>query len=83
MKILAYLVFGVDQVLYKTFGVVTPIRRAYWRRKAKELQKALDYQHILVAKRNACDDTAHTGKYYVENYGMIDSISILNHLGDI
>lgn len=83
MKILGYLVFGLDKVLYNVFGVVTTIRRAYWRRRAKEIQKALDYQHILVAKRNACHDTAHTGRYYVEKYGMIDSIRELNHLSEI
>lgn len=83
MKILAYLVFGLDKVLYNVFGVVTPIRRAYWRRRAKEIQKALDYQHTFVSERNACRDIAHTGKYYVENYGMIDSIRELNHLGEI
>ena len=81
MKILAYLVFGLDKVLYNVFGVVTPIRRAYWRRRAKELQRALDYQHTFVSERNACDDTAHTGRYYVEKYGMIDSIRELNRLG--
>lgn len=83
MKLLAYIVFGLDKVLYNVFGVVTPIRQAYLRRRAKAIQKALDYQHILVAKRNACDDTAHTGRYYVENYQMIDSIRELNHLGEI
>lgn len=83
MKILSYLVFGLDKVLYNVFGVVTPIRRAYWRRKAKELQRALDYQHIFVFKHNACRDIAHTGRYYVENYGMIDSIRELNHPGEI
>lgn len=83
MKILAYLVFGLDKVLYNVFGVVTPIRRAYWRRKAKEIQKALDYQHTFVSERNACRDIAHTSKYYVENYGMIDSIRELNHPGEI
>ena len=81
MKILAYLLFGFDTILYKVFGVVTPIRRAYWRRKAKKLQKALDYQHIFVSERNACRDTAHTGKYYVENYRMTDSIREINHIG--
>ena len=81
MKILAYLVFGLDKVLYNVFGVVTPIRRAYWRRRAKEIQKALDYQHTFVSERNACRDIAHTGRYYVENYGMIDFIRALNHLG--
>ena len=83
MKILAYLVFGLDKVLYNVFGVVTPIRRTYWRRRAKELQKALDYQHTFVSERNACHDIAHTGKYYVENYRMIDSMDILKHIGDI
>ena len=83
MKILAYLLFGFDTILYKVFGVVTPIRRAYWRYKAKKLQKALDYQRIFVSERNACRDTAHTGKYYVENYRMIDSMDILNHIDDI
>ena len=83
MKIIAYIVFGLDKVIYNVFGVVTPIRRAYWSRKAKEIQKALDYQHTFVSERNACYDTAHTGKYYVEKYGMIDSIYELNRLGEI
>ena len=81
MKILVYLLFGFDTILYKVFGVVTPIRRAYWRYKAKKLQKALDYQRIFVSERNACRDTAHTGKYYVENYRMIDSIRKINNIG--
>ena len=81
MKILAYLIFGLDKVLYNVFGIITLIRRAYWRRRAKEIQNALDYQHTFVSERNACRDTAHTGKYYVENYRMIDSIHELNHLG--
>lgn len=83
MKILAYLVFGLDKVLYKAFGIVTPIRRAYWRRKAKELQKALDCQHTFVSECNAYHDIAHTGRYYVEKHGMIDSIRELNRLGEI
>ena len=78
MKILGYLVFGLDKVLYKAFGIVTPIRRAYWRRRAKEIQKALDYQRIFVSERNACRDVDHTGKYYVKNYRMIDSVDIIN-----
>lgn len=83
MKILAYLVFGLDKVLYNVFGVVTPIRRAYLRRRAKEIQNALDYQHTFVSECNAYHDIGHTGKYYVENYRMIDSIYELNHLGEI
>lgn len=83
MKILAYLVFGLDKVLYNVFGVVTPIRRAYWRRKAKELQKALDYQHNKVAKYNSYAADKMTGRFYVEKYDMIDSIRELNRLGKI
>ena len=45
MKILAYIVFGLDTVLYKVFGVVTPIRRAYWRRRAKSIQRQLNIEH--------------------------------------
>lgn len=81
MKILAYIVFGLDKVIYNVFGVVTPIRRAYWRRRAKEIQKALDYQHNEVAKYNSRATTKMTGRYYVEQCGMIDSIRKLNHLG--
>ena len=83
MKILAHLVFELDKVLYNAFGVVTPIRRTYWRRKAKELQRALDYQHDKVAKYNSYAATKMTGRYYVEKYGMIDSIHELNHLDEI
>lgn len=83
MKILAYLVFGLDKVLYNAFGVVTPIRRIYWHRKAKELQKALDYQHNKVAEYNSYAATKMTGRYYVENYGIIDSIHELKYFGEI
>lgn len=83
MKILAYLVFGLDKVLYNVFGVVTPIRRAYWRRRAKEIQKALDYQHNKVAKYNSYATTKMTGRYYAEKCGMIDSISELNYISEI
>ena len=83
MKILAYLIFGVDQILYKVFGIITPIRRTYWRRRAKELQKALDYQHNKVAEYNNYAADKMTGRFYVEKYGMIDSIHELNHLGEI
>ena len=82
MKILAYLVFGLDKAIYKAFGVVSPIRRAYWRRKAKELQKALDYQHNYVAKHNAYAANPISGYWYVQ-HGMIDSVKELNHLGEI
>lgn len=82
MKILAYFIFRVDQVLYKAFGIVTPIRRAFWRCRAKELQKALDYQHNYVAKHNAYAANPISGYWYVQ-HGMIDSIKELHNLGEI
>lgn len=45
MKILAYLVFGLDKVLYKAFGIVSPMRRAYWCRRAKSIQRQLNIEH--------------------------------------
>lgn len=45
MKLLAYIVFGLDKVLYKTLGIVTPIRRVYWRRRAKAIQRMLNAEH--------------------------------------
>lgn len=83
MKILAYIIFGLDKILYDILGVVTPIRRAYWRRKAKELQKALDYQHKTVDKFNKYAADKMTGRYYVENYGVLDNVTRINHINEL
>lgn len=37
----------VDKFLYKYIGIVTPIRRTYWRRTAKKLQRQLDREHSI------------------------------------
>lgn len=81
MKILVYLVSRLDNAIYKTIGWASPIRRAVWARRSKELQRALNYQHTFVSEHNACRDIAHTGKYCVEKCGMIDSVYIINHPG--
>ena len=41
----AKIVAKIDKFLYKYIGIVTPIRRAYWRRQARGIQVELDYQH--------------------------------------
>lgn len=82
MKLIAYLVFGIDQIIYKTFGVVSPIRKAVWRRQAKQIQYALDYQHNYVAKHNTYAANPISGYWYVQ-HGMIDSVKELNHLDEI
>ncbi len=37
----------IDNFIYKVIGIVTPLRRAFWRRTAKKIQKELDYQHSI------------------------------------
>lgn len=82
MKLIAYIIFGVDKLIYNTLGVVTPVRRAVWARRAKELQRALDYQHNYVAKHNAYAANPVSGYWYVQ-HGMIDNVKELKHLDEI
>lgn len=42
---LSKIVVKIDNVLYRTFGIVTPIRKAFWRRQAKGIQLGLHYEH--------------------------------------
>ena len=47
MKIIAYIIYGVSQTLYKLFGVNTSSRKAWLAHKANEIQDALDNQHVV------------------------------------
>ena len=47
MKIIAYIIYGVSQALYKLFGYNTPSRKTWLTRKANEIQVALDRQHVV------------------------------------
>ena len=80
MKVIAYIIFGLDKAIYDIFGVVTPIRRAYWARRAKELQRALDYQHKVVDDYNSYAADKMTGRFYVEHYQMLDSVNAIKNL---
>lgn len=42
---LAWPVVMADNLLYKAFGLVSPMRRELWRRRGERLQDALDAQH--------------------------------------
>lgn len=37
----------IDKFLYKYIGIVTPIRRTYWRRESRKLQRQLDREHSI------------------------------------
>lgn len=47
MKIIAYIIYGVSQALYKLFGVNTPSRKAWLAYKARKIQEQLDYEHHI------------------------------------
>ena len=47
MKIIAYIIYGVSQALYKLFGVNTPLRKAWLAYKARKIQEQLDYEHHI------------------------------------
>lgn len=43
----AKFVAKIDKFLYKYIGIVTPIRRTYWRRTAKKIQRELEREHYI------------------------------------
>ena len=62
MKIIAYIIYGVSQALYKLFGYNTPSRKAWLARKANEIQIALDNQHCIKDVVNAKTNGNYTTK---------------------
>jgi len=62
MKIVAYAVYGVSQVLYKLFGVNTPVRKAWIEQENHRLQMALDRQHYIKDSVNARINGVYTTK---------------------
>ena len=62
MKIIAYIIYGVSQTLYKLFGVNTPSRKAWLAHKANEIQIALDRQHYIKDTVNTRTNRNYTTK---------------------
>jgi hypothetical protein len=44
---IAKIVAKVDNLIYKSFKIVTPLRRAFWRQSSIKIQKELAYQHSI------------------------------------
>ena len=59
---IAQVIFKVDTVLYKTFGIVSPLRRNAWDRRGKRLQQDLDREHSRRDHLNALHGTSYTTK---------------------
>lgn len=68
-KLIAVVIFKVDDVLYKTFGLVSPFRRHSWALRAKKLQEDLDREH---AKRDRLND------FYGTNYTTKQALELPN-----
>ncbi len=66
-ELIAVAIFKIDNVLYKTFGFVSPFRRDAWTRQSKRLQKALDSEHSLRDHLNAIYGTSYTTKQALES----------------
>lgn len=43
----ATIIAKIDKFLYKYIGIVTPLRRAFWRRTSRSIQRELDRQHSI------------------------------------
>ena len=43
----AKVIAKVDNFIYKCIGIVTPLRRAFWRRTSRSIQRELDRQHSI------------------------------------
>ena len=61
-KLIAVVIFRIDNMLYKTFGLVSPFRRNSWARRAKKLQQDLDREHSMRDHLNALNGTSYTTK---------------------
>ena len=61
-------IFAIDTFLYNTIGIVTPFRRAYWRRSANKIQRSLDREHSKRDYINATHCSNYTTKKAIEAY---------------
>lgn len=61
-KLIAVVVLKVDNVLYKTFGLVSPFRKRSWALSGKRLQEDLDREHATRDYLNYLYGTNYTTK---------------------
>ena len=61
-KLIAVVIFKVDNALYKTFGFVSPFRKESWAIDGKRLQQQLDWEHARRDRLNDFWGTNYTTK---------------------
>ena len=62
INLISLVIFKIDNVLYKTFGVVGSFRRHSWVLSGKRLQRDLDREHSMRDHLNALNGTSYTTK---------------------
>lgn len=67
-KLIAIVVVGFDNVLYRTFGIVSALRKHYWAKRGRSLQVMLDEEHKKRDMVNAYLGTNYTTKRAIAEY---------------
>lgn len=67
MKRLFNIIVAIDNIIYKLFGIVTPLRRHYWRNEARKLQYLLDIEHATRDIVNEEEGTNWTTKEAIKH----------------
>lgn len=62
IDLISLVIFKIDNVLYKTFGIVSSFRRHHWVLSGKRLQRDLDREHSMRDHLNALNGTSYTTK---------------------
>lgn len=62
IELTAVVVSKVDNVLYKTFGFVSPFRKESWNIDGKRLQQQLNWEHARRDRLNLLYGTDYTTK---------------------
>lgn len=62
INLIALVIFKIDNVLYKTLGIVSSFRRDAWVLSGKRLQRDLDREHSMRDHLNALNSTSYTTK---------------------
>lgn len=60
------IIIAIDNVIYRAFGIVTPLRRHIWRKNAREIQQKLYYQHDIRDKIDKGKGVSWTTKKVLE-----------------
>ena len=61
-NLISLVIFKIDNVLYKTLGIVSSYRKHAWTLSGKRLQRDLDREHSMRDHFNALNGTSYTTK---------------------